>query len=277
MKKYLLASALFCAPVATHAQIVVVNPTETIQMLKDSAQQIKGYLLQYQQSIHEAMTDIQTAQMVAGMIANPSLGAAEALTGMTGLNNDLPVTPHDLMSLSSGYSMLSSATGNGVSLNGALSALRSINGFASSSYSTNHVYGCTGSDGACGDLNYRANALAGSMGLTQAAYGDVRTHLAIVQALRDQMSGITTPAQRETIMEQLQAEQLWTQNMQASLTSAQMQAAYQDKSFEQRNLERQRQSADDLFNNTQPITPASMSQPYGAVTAAPPTFSLVGP
>src|SRR5208282_6405536 len=131
---------------------------------------------------------------------------------------------------------------------------------------------CPATDQACTDLNARGNGIAGSMGITQAAYQDIQTHLATYQALRDDLAGETTPAKRETIQAQIALEQAWLANMQASLQSAAQQSAMQAESFRQRTLERQRASADDYFDGTQPITSTAAVVSDASVDAFPPLF-----
>jgi hypothetical protein len=112
------------------------------------------------------------------------------------------------------------------------------------------------------------------MAIAQAAYADIQAHLPIIQALRDDLAGETNPARRETIQAQLQAEQLYVQNTQARMLAASQQAALQRQSFQQRALEMQRASADDLFDSTMPITSAAaVVSPSDAPDALPPLFA----
>ena len=83
----------------------------------------------------------------------------------------------------------------------------------------------------------------------------------------------TTPAKRETIQAQLLTEQVWMANMQASLASTGQQAMMQAQSFQQRTLERQRASADDFFDQTQPITNANAVASAATTDAIPPLFT----
>jgi len=182
----------------------------------------------------------------------------------------MPVNPMQLMSLVNGFNSMRPGGGG---LMGDLAALRSISGFANSAFGTNHVYTCPATDQACTDLNARSNGIAGSMGITQAAYQDIQAHLATIQALRDDLAGETTPAKRETIQAQLLTEQVWMANMQASLASTGMQASMQAESFRQRTLERQRASADDYFDSTQPITSSAAVVSDASIDAVPPLFT----
>lgn len=270
----LIAAGILLAPAAARAQVPVSDSVTELNVIQSYAQSIKAWTLQYKQYAEEAATDLNTAQAYAqdvetfnSFVQDPSLGAALGLVQVAGLGNDLPVSPYQLMSAANGF-------GGQGGVNGALSALRAVSNLAGTNYQAMHVYACQAADQPCADLNARGNGIAGSMGVQQAAYQDYRAHQGIVQGLRDQLGGVTTPALRETITAQLQAEQVWTANMQGSAQAAAEQAALARQSMVQRVDERQRQSADELFNDTAPIT--DVPPPPADVATGPTIYSNVG-
>jgi len=251
----LMAAGLALAPMAAHAVVPVQDAVAELQLLKDYAQQLKAWVTQQSQAVSEANTDLQTARIYSQeletylhFVENPSLGAADVILRQTGLGSDLPVDPLQMASLANGLNM----TGGG--LTGALSSLSRIGGYAGTAYNTNHVYTCDGTDPTCQDLNTRGNGIAGSSGFNQASYADVQSHRAAVQSLNDALQGTTDPAYRETIMAHLLAEQVWSENMHTATDQSAMQANLAEQTMRQRTLERQRQSADQMFADTQPIT-----------------------
>jgi len=283
MRRTLLAAAcLLALSGRAHAQIPVTDvgvlfnsAQEVVNQVKSYALDLKTYILDETSGLHEAATDLNTAQTYLqeaqtylALVQNPSLANAMGILGRVGLTNDMPINPMQVMSLTNGFNSM----GNG-GLMGDLAALRTINGYAIGALGQNHVYTCPATDQACTDLNARGNGIAGSMGITQAAYQDIQAHLATIQALRDDLAGETTPAKRETIQAQLLTEQVWMANMQASLASTGMQASMQAQSFQQRTLERQRASADDYFDGTQPITNTGSVVSQATVDAVPPLFT----
>ena len=266
----LTVSALCFGFMTVHAraQIPVTDAALNLQSLK-------SYFQQAIQIKHEIQTDLNTANMYAqeiqtylSFVNNPSLSAAMGLINRTGLGSDLPVDPREVASLASGYASMTSGGRGITSLAGGLARLRMIAGYAGSSYSANHVYNCDGADPVCADMNARANGIAGSMGLTQAAYANVAAHVEVIQGLRDDLAGTTDPAKRETILAQLAAEQGWLNSMQTSLAAASQQAALQQQAMSQRNAERQRQSADQLAASTQPMTGLLPSPPVPPLFAS---------
>lgn len=268
----LVASALLLTPVTGHAQILTDSPSEDLQMLKDYAQSLKDYVVENSQWLEETKTDLNTAQtylqlvtQYAAFVANPQL-AVQQLLNQTGLSQDLPVSPMVIMSLANGFQM-----SGGASLGGDLAKLQMLSGFTNSAYSTAHVYTCTGTDPTCIDLNARANGIAGSMGIAQTGYADIQTHQGVITCLRADLAGTTDPAKRETILAQIGTEQLYIQNVLASLTAASMQSGLAQQSDAQRMTERQRASADAYFNATQPIT--GVGAVTGQAASLPPLFS----
>lgn len=278
----LLTTALFLLPVTGHTQVLTDSPSEDLQMLKDWVQTQKTWILQNTQALHEAATDLNTAQTYLqdvqtylAFVENPSLANAMGLLNAAGLGSSLPADPMQVMSLANGFTSMSSGGG---SLSADLSKLRMVSSYASSAFGANHVYTCSALDSACAAMNARANGIAGSMGLAQAGYGDIQAHLGVISGLRADLAGTTDPAKRETISAQIGTEQLYIQNTLASLTAVGQQANLAQQSDRQRTLERQRASADDLFDNTQPITAAStVAATSGQPDNLPPLFNTIGP
>jgi len=224
---------------AAHAQVAVDSVTADINAVKDLAQEAKSFALQGQQYLAEAQQLIQLVQTYNAFVANPSLGAALGLMGQTGLSNDLPINPAGLVGLTSGYSMSLSGLG------GKLDALSSL---SNASYNQNHIYSCTGPSWACQQQQQRAYGLAGSSGIAQAAYQDLRNHMPVLQALRDQAANATTPAQRENVALALQSETAWNNNLSAQITAAQMQARTDEGNLVQQDNEKLTQALDATLN-----------------------------
>lgn len=233
MKTYLVTACLIGLSGAAHAQIPVTDLASIAQSAKSYVQDGRAFALQGQQYLAQAQQLSQLVQEYNALVANPSLGAAMGLMGQTGLGNDLPINPSSLMSLTSGYSMSLS------DLSGKLAMLGSLSG---SSYDQNHVYTCTTSSWACQQQQQRAYGLAGSSGIAQTAYQDLRNHLPVVQALRDQAATAQTPAQRENVALALQSETAWNNNLSAQVEAAKMQAESDEGSLVQKGNEKTSQS-----------------------------------
>lgn len=258
LRMLLLAPALLL-PSAAHAVVPVEDLPSEFQQAQSYLQDLKAWVVQNSQWLHEANTDLQTAQIYAqelqtylALVNEPPLQAVMGLVNRAGLGNDLPVNPSSMMGIAGGFNSLSNQNG-AMSLNQAFGALGNLSRLTSVSYGQNHVYTCAATDPACIDINARSNGIAGSMGTTQAQYASMKAHEGSMQAWRDEMVGVTDPAKRETIMAQLQIEQVWTANNTAQLQASVDQAALQQQSFQQRTIERQRQSADELLADSQPM------------------------
>lgn len=216
-----------------YGQISVDSLTADFNAVKDLAGQVKSYALQANQYLTEAQTLAQEVQQYAAFVQNPSLGAAAGILNTTGLGNDLPINPTSLMSLTSGYSM------SLANLGAKLAVLTSL---SNASYNQNHVYTCTDPSWACQQQQQRAYAIAGTSGIAQSAYQDLRNHMPVVQALRDQAATATTPAQRENIALALQSETTWNNNLSAQIQAAEMQAKSDQESLAQQDSEQTSQS-----------------------------------
>lgn len=247
-------------PGRANALIPTDSIAEDIALAQSYAQALKTWILQNTQALSEANTDIQTAKIYLqdvesyiAFVQNPSLYAAQALLDSAGLTSDLPVSPQIMMQIANGFDSLRGA-GGAMSLNQAFGLLNVLGSLTSTAFAANHVYTCPAADPVCVDINARAAGIAGSMGTAASVYADLQKHQTIAAGLRADLAGETTPARRETISAQLQIETVWTANLAASLKAAMAQSQLQQESFNQRAIERQRQSADALFADTQPIT-----------------------
>jgi type IV secretion system protein VirB5 len=229
VKKLAFIAALVVVPVTARADVPVIDFAANLNILRQYAQDIKSYTLQSQQYLTQAQQLAQQVQQYNALVQNPSLGAATGLMSQTGLSNSLPINPSGLVGLTSGYSM---------SLSGLAGRLSALNSLANTAYSQNHVYACTDNSWSCQQQQQRAYGLAGVSGIAQAAYQDLRNHMPVVQALRDQAASATTPAQRENVLVQMQAETAWHDNLVAQLNAAQMQAAVDNQYAIQRDDER---------------------------------------
>jgi Type IV secretion system proteins len=240
MRKNLIAVACIVVGIGgpAQAQIAVDSLTADFNAVKDLAGQAKSYALQAQQYVTEAQQLAQLVNTFNAFVANPSLGAALGLMNQTGLGNDLPINPAGLMSLTSGYSM------SLANLGAKLSALSSL---SNASYTQNHVYTCTDQSWACTQEQQRGYGLAGSSGIAQSAYQDLRNHMPVIQALRDQAATATTPAQRENVALALQSETAWNNNLAAQIQAAQMQAKSDEGSLAQQDTEKMSQALDQTY------------------------------
>jgi hypothetical protein len=224
---------------AAHAQIAVDSLTADFNAVKDLAGQAKAFALQAQQYVTEAQQLAQLVNTFNAFVQNPNLGTALGLMNTTGLENDLPINPAGLMGLTSGYSM------SLANLGAKLSALSSL---SNASYTQNHVYTCTDQSWACTQEQQRGYGLAGSSGIAQSAYQDLRNHMPVIQALRDQAATATTPAQRENVALALQSETAWNNNLAAQIQAAQMQAKSDEGSLAQQDTEKMSQALDQTYN-----------------------------
>jgi len=242
MRRVLLAGAcLLALSSRAYAQVSVVDEPNLIEWGESLAQQAKDYALQIQQELIETKELIgdefswatQAAQyaqqgqqylveatQLASFVRQPSLGAAMGLLNMAGLGSSMPVNPYAVMGIVSGVNNIGT---NGIM--GVAGLASSLNGLAGISYSSHTVYVPT--DGTWDDQQIIANAnsIAGTQGTALAAYGDLTTHAAALQSLRDHLGDATTPKDVADTQAQIALEQTWTENQQAKLTATHI--AYQ--------------------------------------------------
>jgi hypothetical protein len=240
MRKLLIASAwlVMWAPRAQAQGVPVIDAASVLQEAKTTLQEAKNYLLQAQQYATQVQQYATEVQQYMAFVHDPSLGSAVGLMNQAGLSNDLPINPMAVQSLTSGYNSLSS-------LSGILGRLSQLNGLVNSSFTNNHVYTCADQSYACQQLNANGNGLAGTQGGALVVYQDLRNHLPIIQALRDRLATATTPKDVQDAQAQLQAETLWTNNLQAELASLSINAGAQREWRAQRDNEALDRGIDD--------------------------------
>jgi hypothetical protein len=126
----------------------------------------------------------------------------------------------------------------GGGINGALGMPSTL---SNSSWSANHVYTSTDNSWQSQQMIANANGIAGAQGIAQQVYQQMGQHFAVLGGLRNDLLAATTPAQREHVMGQIQAEQAWTQNAQGQLQAANIMLVsqhYSQVQQENENMER---------------------------------------
>jgi hypothetical protein len=175
--------------------------TQNLQWL----QQVQQYATQLQQYANELT-------MLENWVRNPSLGGAMGLLNIAGLGSSLPVNASAVLNLVNGRSY---GQGGLPEISGVLSSLSSLTAGA---YSANHVYTPTDASWASHELISNANSIAGEQGAAQAAVGDLQTHAAALQALRDHLTASSSPKDVQDAQAQIELEQVWTVNEAAQFT-----------------------------------------------------------
>jgi conjugal transfer/entry exclusion protein len=214
--------------------------------VKSYALQLQQYLLQVKQYIGEELSWVKQAaqyatelehyytdlQMFISFVHNPSLGAAVGLLSAAGLSNSLPINPSAVLGLVDGFKY---GTPGIPEIPGILTSLSGLAGY---SYDQAHVYTPTDGSWASQQVIARANGIAGEKAAAQATYQDLRTHQALLQALRDHLAQATTPKDVQDTQAQIELETVWTNNEAAQLQA--IAAAYQAQtdSITQRDNER---------------------------------------
>lgn len=206
MKRLLLGVCLAALSGQAHAQIAVQDAASILQEVKSYAQEIKDYALQAQQYATQAMQYQQEVEQYIAFVHDPNLGAALGLINQTGLSNDLPVNPAALQALVSGGANPSSILG-------------ALGGLANTSYGANHVYSPTDGSWNSQQLIANGNSVSNTQGAAQVAYQDLRNHLPIIQALRTRLAAANNPKDVQDAQAQLEAETLWTHNLNSQLAA----------------------------------------------------------
>jgi hypothetical protein len=226
------AAVLYVQPAG--ALIVVEDPASILQQVKGYLQEIKGYALQAQQYGTQVQQLTTEVEQLNGFIHEPSLGGVLGLMNQAGLGNSLPINPYALQSLTSG------TTG----LVGKLSALGNL---ANSSYSQNHVYSPTDNGFASQQLIANGNAIAGTQGAAQAVYADMRSHMPVLQALRDRLATARTPKDVADAQAEVAVEIAWIHSTNAQLAALQINYSAQRDAQVQRENEAMDQGIDDFL------------------------------
>ncbi len=134
-------------------------------------------------------------------------------------------------------------------ISGVLSSLSSLTAGA---YSANHVYTPTDASWASQELVSNANSIAGEQGAAQAAYTDLQTHAAALQALRDHLTASSSPKDVQDAQAQIELEQVWTTNEAAQLTAINAAYAAQRDATKQRANEQLAKDLDAFTGDTTP-------------------------
>jgi hypothetical protein len=225
------------------------------------AQEVKAYVLETKQYIGEQLSWVTQAQQyatqvqqyateaeqLAGFIHDPNLGAAMGLLNMAGLSNSLPVSPYAVMNMVNGVNSI--GAGGSFNLGQITGILGTLNGLAGTSYANNHVYTPTDGSWASQQLIANGNAIAATQGSAAAAYQDLRTHAAALQALREQMNAAQDPKAVADLQAEVALEQTWTANEAAQLSAIQLVASTQEAARVQRDSEKADQDWEQFYAN----------------------------
>lgn len=210
MKRILMVGICLAALSSpARAQLPVTDLVSITQQIKGYAQDIKSYALQAQQFSTQAQQLYTEVQQFDALVHDPSLGAVTGLMNQAGLGNSLPVNPQALQSLTSG----------GGNLSGILGVL---GGLTNGSYSQNHIYSPSDGSWNSQQLIANGNGIAGTQGAAQAAYQNLRDHMPVIQALRDRLMTARTPKDVQDAQAQLEAETLWTHNLNTQLAAVEV-------------------------------------------------------
>lgn len=224
-------AATLCLGHPAHSQIPVTDSASLIQEAKSYLQDLKSYATQLQQ-LEQAAQQVQwAASTYQSFVHSPNLGSAMALMGQVGIQNPLPFSPYTVQSLVKGQGGLSGTLG-------------SLGTLANSSFGTNHVYTPTDSSWASQTLSNNANSIAGTQGVGMQIFQQISAHFPIVESLRTQLLGATTPKDVADAQAQIQAEQLWTANAESQLHAVAMISDAQARSMEQQQNEKLDQDID---------------------------------
>lgn len=236
-----------------HADVITFDPAAVTQQIQILGNDIKAYGLQLKQYATQAQQYAQQnlqwvkqvqqyalqaqqyeneLQMFMNFYHNPSLGSAIGLLSAAGLSNELPFNPYAVLGLVNGLQY----GGGGFSQIGGL--LSSLSAFAGTSYATNHVYTPTDGSWASQQIIARGNGIAGSMGVAEATYQDLKTHQAALQALRDHLSTATDTKDVLDTTAQINLETTWTVNESAQLQAVTSAYHAQSDSIVQRDNEK---------------------------------------
>lgn len=198
--------------------------TQNLQWL----QQVQQYTTQLQQYANELT-------LLQNWVRSPNLGGAMGLLNIAGLGNSLPVNASAALNLVNGRSY---GAGGLPEISGVLSSLSSL---TTGAYSANHVYTPTDASWSSQQLIANANSIAGEQGVAQAAYTDLQTHAAALQALRDHLTVSSSPKDVQDAQAQIAVEQVWTTNEAAQLAAINATYAAQRDALAQRDNEKMNQ------------------------------------
>jgi len=220
----------------------LVNTAQMLaKWLKQEADNLKAYTLQYQQYLTQTEQYYTEVQMFINWVHNPTLGGALGLMQMAGLGAYLPVQPMAMLSLVNG--LQSAASGN-LSLGGIGAIFGALNALTSQAWTTNHIYTPVDGSWDSQQLSAGAASIAGMQGGAMNAYQGFQNHMADQQALRDHLLGLESPKDVADTQAQIALEQAWTENQNGQVLSTMAAYLAQRDSREQRDNEAFLQSID---------------------------------
>jgi Skp family chaperone for outer membrane proteins len=216
---------------AAQAQVPTIDTAAIAQLFQQYSTELKQLATEGQQLETQAQQLGWAVNTFNSLVAHPNLATAMGLLNQFGVSNPLPVNPYAIQSLINGQG----------GINGSLGALSAL---ANSAAATNHVYAPTDNTWSSQQLIANANGIAGGQGIAQQVYQQIANRFPVLQALQRDALNATTPAEREHVSNQIQAELAWAQNAQGQLQSAGILMAAERDSREQRIDEHLTQSAD---------------------------------
>jgi hypothetical protein len=233
MRRALLAATVLASlwMPAAYADVPVFNAAAIGQLISQLKQAGQAYAVQLQQLSQAAQQVEWTASTFRSLVASPSLGMAQVLLNQVGVSNPLPVDPYTVQNLIAGRG----------GIPGTLGALST---FANSAAVANRVYAPTDNTWASQQLIANANGIAGAQGIASQVYTQMATRFPVIASLQQDLLGATTPAQREHIMGQIQAQQAWVQQAQGQLQTAEIMLVAERESRAQQIDEHITQSVD---------------------------------
>lgn len=234
MKRAIIAAAIAAglwAPAARADGVPVIDINAIAQRYQSIAQELKDAAVQVQQLQAAAQQVGWAVNTFNSLVAHPNLPNAMGLLSAVGIEDPLPVSPYAIQGLISGQGGIS----------GSLGALSSL---STSAASSNNVYTCTDGSFACDNSRASANGIAGAQGIAQQVYAGMAAHFPVINSLRRDMLGATTPAEREHVQGQLAAEQAWAQNAQGQIQTASLMLAAENENRRQRDDEQMNKSID---------------------------------
>lgn len=227
MFKLALLTSICLAAVSGTARsqgVIVNDPASILQQVKTYALEIKGYAAQAQSLATQVLQYQQEIEQYVAFVHDPTLGAALGIMNQTGLSNSLPINPQALASLVNGSANPSSILG-------------ALGGLANTSYGANHIYSPDDGSWNSRQLIANGNSVANTQGAAQATYQNLRDHMPVIQALRDHLLTATTPKDVQDSQAQMEAETLWTHNLNSQLAAIQVNYQTQQDARRQRDEE----------------------------------------
>jgi type IV secretion system protein VirB5 len=239
MKRYLAASICMVAfSRAAFADVPVIDPTSIAQEAKTYLLEAEGYARQGAQYVLQGKQYLTETTQLLAFVHNPTIGGAMMLLNAAGLGSSLPNQAAAVQALIWGVKY---GQGGVPEIQGILTVLGNL---SQQSYAANHVYSPTDGTWASQQLIARGNQIAGTQGAAMATYGDLQSHEAALQALRDRLATASTPKDVQDLQAQIELETTWTNNAQAQLVALKTGYDTQMASREQQQAEETEKSID---------------------------------